>query len=104
MNPFDSPLVLIQLERAVPEKGTLMLTNQNISDIPLTHADLLYSRLTQREREMVHALALGLRNKQVAEKLGITTSTATTHTRNIFNKIGAHNTAHLIALLTGYTK
>jgi DNA-binding NarL/FixJ family response regulator len=51
--------------------------------------------LTQREREIVHHVALGLRNAEVAERLGITEVTVKSHLNNIFQKLGVRDRVQL---------
>jgi two-component system nitrate/nitrite response regulator NarL len=46
------------------------------------------SRLTAREREVVWLICGGLKNKQIAEKLGITPGTVKVHLMHIFEKTG----------------
>jgi len=46
------------------------------------------SRLTAREREVVLLICGGLKNKQIAEKLGITAGTVKVHLMHIFEKTG----------------
>jgi DNA-binding NarL/FixJ family response regulator len=43
--------------------------------------------LTRREREIVRHVALGLRNAEVAERLGISEVTVKTHLNNVFQKL-----------------
>src|SRR5205807_8918217 len=49
--------------------------------------------LTRREVEVLRLLARGLSNKQVAERLVITTKTAGSHIEHIYRKIDASNRA-----------
>lgn len=44
--------------------------------------------LSEREIEVLKQLALGLSSKEIAEKLNISTNTATTHRKNISQKTG----------------
>lgn len=53
------------------------------------------TKLSQREREIVRAVAKGLSNKEVADMLCISTHTVTTHRRNIAAKLEIHNPAGL---------
>ena len=46
------------------------------------------ARLTKREREVLQALAVGLNDKEIAERLQISTETARTHMVNILAKLG----------------
>ena len=51
--------------------------------------------LSPREREIVASIALGMSNKEIADKLCISVHTATTHRRNICNKLDIHSAAGL---------
>jgi DNA-binding NarL/FixJ family response regulator len=46
------------------------------------------AQLTAREREIVHCVALGLRNAEVARRLAISEATVKTHLNNVFQKLG----------------
>src|SRR5438093_2304989 len=56
------------------------------------------TRLTAREREIANLLGLGLTNKEIAVRLGISQRTADTHVQNMLNKLGASNRAQIVAL------
>lgn len=47
--------------------------------------------LTRREQEVLSLIAKGLRDKQIAESLGVLPNTVKSHTRNIFSKLEVHN-------------
>ena len=49
--------------------------------------------LTTREVEVLRLLALGLSNKQIAERLVISKKTASNHIEHIYTKTGATNRA-----------
>lgn len=51
--------------------------------------------LSPREKEIVASIALGMSNKEIADKLCISVHTATTHRRNICNKLDIHSAAGL---------
>lgn len=51
--------------------------------------------LTQREKEIVAAIAHGLGNKQIADRLCVSVHTVTTHRRNICAKLDIHSPAGL---------
>lgn len=55
-----------------------------------------WSRLTQREREVLKLLAEGSSNKDVASVLGISVKTAMTHRENLMKKLGLHNRTELV--------
>ncbi len=52
--------------------------------------DPTYERLTERETEVLTLLASGLSSGRIAARLSIATSTAKTHIRNIYQKLGAN--------------
>ncbi len=51
--------------------------------------------LSEREREVIRMVAMGLSNKEIADKLFIAVNTVMTHRRNINRKIGIHAAAGL---------
>lgn len=54
------------------------------------------TRLTTREREIIHLLAEGKSSKEMAGDLGISVRTAECHRRNIMRKLAVHSTGSLI--------
>ncbi len=54
--------------------------------------------LTTREREILGALAEGLSNKEIGERLFISARTVDTHRSNLMKKLGVHNVAGLVRL------
>lgn len=72
-------------------------SNQGLPDLPEElrlddHGDIV---LTPREKDIVKAIAQGLSNKQIAEKLFVSIHTVTTHRRNISAKLNLHSPAAL---------
>lgn len=59
------------------------------------------SALTEREREVLDLLAQGLTNKEIAEKLVITTNTVKRHLKAIFEKLDVHTRSAATAKATG---
>jgi DNA-binding NarL/FixJ family response regulator len=60
------------------------------SPIPVDATELdarVLSLLSQREREVLQALAQGYRNKQIGAALGVSVGTVKTHLRHIFRKL-----------------
>ncbi|WP_202882345.1 response regulator transcription factor [Candidatus Manganitrophus noduliformans] len=52
--------------------------------------------LTKREREIICHVADGYKNREIAQKLGISAKTVETHRANIMNKLALRNVAELI--------
>jgi RNA polymerase sigma factor (sigma-70 family) len=59
------------------------------------------STLTDREREVLDLLAKGLTNKEIAEKLVITTNTVKRHLKAIFEKLNVHTRSAATAKVAG---
>lgn len=59
------------------------------------------SKLTEREREVLDLLAKGLTNKEIAEKLVITTNTVKRHLKAIFEKLNVHTRSGATAKVAG---
>ena len=68
------------------------LKNQSASEL---------SALTEREREVLDLLAQGLTNKEIAEKLFITTNTVKRHLKAIFEKLDVHTRTAATAKVAG---
>ncbi|GAB4160431.1 MAG: hypothetical protein Fur0021_32410 [Candidatus Promineifilaceae bacterium] len=50
-------------------------------------ASLPFPDLTEREQEVLHWLAQGLNNQEIADKLFISSKTVRNHASNIFSKL-----------------
>jgi DNA-binding NarL/FixJ family response regulator len=57
--------------------------------------------LTDREREVLDLLAQGLTNKEIAERLVITTNTVKRHLKAIFEKLNVHTRSAATAKVAG---
>jgi DNA-binding NarL/FixJ family response regulator len=55
-----------------------------------------YHLLTDREKEVLHLLAEGRSNKDVATQLDLGVSTVETHRSNLMQKLNLHNTAEIV--------
>jgi DNA-binding CsgD family transcriptional regulator len=56
------------------------------------------SLLTEREREVLTMVAMGMGSSWIAATLAVSRSTVETHVRHSLDKLGARNRAHAIAL------
>jgi DNA-binding NarL/FixJ family response regulator len=82
--PFFSPAVTAVLV----EDYVRTLHKRGLSDS--------YDLLTDREKEVLHLLAEGRSNKEVATLLDIGLSTVETHRANLMQKINLHSTAEIV--------
>lgn len=57
--------------------------------------------LTTRERQVAHALAAGMTNKEIAERLYVSVTTVNFHVRNILGKLGLRSRRDLRGLALG---
>ena len=57
--------------------------------------------LTAREQEVLELIALGARDREIAERLIVTESTVKKHVQNILRKLHARNRAEAVARLRG---
>jgi DNA-binding CsgD family transcriptional regulator len=67
------------------------LAQANSGDAPTTSFDLL----TARERQVAQALAAGMTNKEIAERLYVSVTTVNFHVRNILAKLGLRSRREL---------
>ncbi|MGZ6639114.1 MAG: PAS domain S-box protein [Solirubrobacteraceae bacterium] len=58
--------------------------------------------LTVRERDVLQALADGLNNQQIADRLGITVRTVHNHVANILTKLGVHSRLQALVFALRY--
>ncbi|MBN8704159.1 MAG: response regulator transcription factor [Bacteroidetes bacterium] len=76
---------------------SLVNFNQNKSSLSANNsANCEGINVTERERDIIRLVADGLSNKQIADKLFLSTHTINTHRKNIMNKLGLANTAGLV--------
>ena len=94
---------LIEAIRAVSEGKAFfspeiskMLVEDYIREIRNRGSEDSYDLLTQREREILHLLAEGKANKDIAGLLGLSLYTVETHRRNLQEKLNLHSLAELI--------
>lgn len=57
-----------------------------------------FEKLTSRERAVVNLVQIGLRNKEIAKKLGIREATVKLHLNSVFHKLGISSRVQLCVL------
>jgi NarL family two-component system response regulator YdfI len=78
-----------------PEIMARLLSQTELHSTSKSHGDL---DLTDREREVLKAVARGERSKEIAARLGITERTIKAHLASIYNKLGVDSRAAAIAV------
>lgn len=58
--------------------------------------------LTDREWDVLHAITRGQSTRQIADQLGVRTSTARTHVQNLLAKLGVHSRLEAVALIADH--
>jgi DNA-binding NarL/FixJ family response regulator len=82
-------------EPAIPSAMTVRL--MNYVSRQTSHSDVPNENLTEREVELVGLLGLGLPNKIIAERLGVSENTVKYHIKNILQKLNFNNRAEAAA-------
>ena len=54
-------------------------------------------RMTQRERDVIALIAVGMSNKEIAQRLTIATETVKSHVRNVMEKLALHSRLQIAA-------
>jgi DNA-binding NarL/FixJ family response regulator len=65
-------------------------------DLVVSDAQALLEEISQRERDVLHLLALGYTNQEIGAKLYISVRTVETHRAHIMRKLGLANRAELV--------
>jgi DNA-binding NarL/FixJ family response regulator len=73
-----------------------LLAEDYVREVKKRGAEDSYELLTAREREILHLLAEGKSNKDIATSLNLSLYTVETHRRNLQDKLNLHSLAELI--------
>jgi DNA-binding NarL/FixJ family response regulator len=98
----EAPEILEAIQHTAQHKRFLCgkilerLTFQKSDVITQEEGSCAGLNITEREIEIIRHVAEGLSNKEIAEKLFLSTHTVNTHRKNIMNKLQVNNTAGLV--------
>jgi len=96
---YDQQSIFAYLEKQTFDRAAF---RRAVEETRKTHQALSeLNTLTDREREVLDLLAQGLTNKQIAERLVITTNTVKRHLKAIFEKLGVHTRSAATARVAG---
>lgn len=94
--PFDEEAPIAAVEAALARERARLSATQGARA-----RDLSLAALTEREREVMELLVLGLHNRDVAQRLAISPRTVEVHKARVMSKLGARNLAELIRIADG---
>ena len=94
--PFSNDRLLQMIERAAALGGN---ARQERAQRMVAAARL--RTLTEREREVLDRVAVGRRNKQIADELGISIKTVEVHRARAMEKMGASSVAEVVRAMLG---
>jgi DNA-binding NarL/FixJ family response regulator len=77
--------------------GSLFSQIANVAVKRGREAALEAVRMTNREREVIALIAVGLSNKEIATRLNIATDTVKSHVRNVMEKLALHSRLQIAA-------
>jgi two-component system, NarL family, response regulator LiaR len=88
---FTALGIWLALKLVKPKVNTVVIEKQVVADAGfiLNEAELSRRRISSRELEVLHLMAQGLSNQEIAESLFVSLNTIKTHTSNLFLKLEA---------------
>jgi DNA-binding NarL/FixJ family response regulator len=88
-----------EIKRAIESamKGVTFLSSEAMVTMR-ENRDAQVPVITRREKEVLKLIAEGLTNKEMAEKLFISTTTVDTHRNSLLSKFNVKNTANLVRM------
>lgn len=92
--PYGDNALADRIEGALLLEAAMQLSDARVGE----HAARMAS-LTEREREVMHRVALGKLNKIIADELGVSVRTVEVHRARVFSKLGIRSSAELATLL-----
>jgi DNA-binding NarL/FixJ family response regulator len=91
----DAIRTVVKGERYLSKQLSERIINNYVNKMDETEVDP-YDTLTNREKEILHLVAEGFTNQEIAERLFISPRTAELHRSNVINKLGLKNQVDLV--------
>ena len=96
--PFKEEDILKLVERMLTQAASSFSQQKEAAN-----RDVLISKLTGREAQVMERIVAGRLNKQIADDLAISIKTVEAHRANIMEKLGANSVADLLKIALGKT-
>jgi len=96
--PFKEETLVLVVEKMLRIAKLTFEQHQNELD-----RNVLISKLTQRESQVLERIVAGRLNKQIADDLGISIKTVEAHRANIMEKLNSNTVADLLKIALGQT-
>jgi LuxR family maltose regulon positive regulatory protein len=96
--PLARLLYAAVAQKLAPAYGSKLLGNFTFAEDEPGPPEELVEPLTPREQEVLAAVAEGLTNREIAQKLSIALGTVKVHTYNIYGKLGVGNRVEAVGL------
>lgn len=92
--PFDDDQLIAAIESAFDRERVRISEQEETAK-----REAVFTRLSEREREVMNLLVLGKHNRRIGEELGISPRTVEVHKARIMSKLGLRDFAELIRLV-----
>lgn len=93
---------LIQAIQRISENNDFFpVSEDNKPDIKLEDRFELKTKLSEREKEVLNLIGIGKTDKEIAEKLSLSSKTIKTHRQNIRKKFNVNSTVELVGKIKG---
>jgi DNA-binding NarL/FixJ family response regulator len=99
-----APQVLLRSVRSAAQGASVLCAeaqNALIASLQSPAGAGSFATLSRREREILPLLLKDLREKEVAERLGVAASTVHTQVKGLYKKLGVHSRAELLQAVFG---
>ena len=93
VKPFEPEELVAQVESSLKQAERLRKRTSEGGDSPIKARDNV--ELTHTEKKVVHYVAKGMANKEIAEQMDVSQRTVESHVSNMLGKTGLHNRTEL---------
>jgi DNA-binding CsgD family transcriptional regulator len=95
---------VISLRKKPTDEHSLSEQKTSVAALSVSDENMRKYKLTNREIEVIHLLSQGYTLNMVAAKLYISRSTAQTHVKSVYRKLGVHSKDDLIEMISNWAQ